>query len=138
MYRVLYVPLSEEITSEVEDTAASLGIQILHGESAQTYRLAFDRQTIQVISIPSEKYHRYETEVPLGMHQVISVVDEFSYLGEDSVCVVDGVITIEPTVREDHRLSFSFIPNGPGLHVFDVFDRSKQCVAHGEFMVTNG
>ena len=138
MYRVLYVPSIQEITQEIEETASSLGVQILHGESAQTYRLAFDRRSVQVISLPTEKYHTFEQELPLGMHQVISVVDEFTFLGEDSACVVNGSTTIDPTVREAHRLTFTFVPNGLGLHVFDVFDRGKQCVAHGEFIVVNG
>ena len=138
MYRVLYVPDVQEITPEIENTAASMGIQILHGESAQTYPLPFDRRVVQVISLPTEKYHTYETELLEGMHQVISVIDEFTFLGEDSYCLVDGSINVEPTVREEHRLSFSFIPNGVGLHVFDVFDRAKRCVAHGEFVVVNG
>lgn len=137
MIRVLYVPKTEEITAEINARADELALSILHGESALSRYVDFDRSVVQVISLPSEKMCLYAREVVTGLHQVVEVTNDFTDLRDNVVFVLNGSTRIEPTILEKHFARYVIQTRGLGFQVFDIFDKGMAALEHGEYTIVN-
>lgn len=137
MQRVFYVPASMQISEEFNDRATSLALQILHGESALSRYVDFDRDVAQVISIPSEKMCLFLREVQITFHQNVEVTNDFVDLRDDVTFVLNGRTIIQPLILEKHYARYVIETNGYGVQVFDIFSKSMEVLEHGEYYVVN-
>ena len=137
MQRVLYVPSSKEIDSDISLEAESLGVSILHGESALSRYVQFDRDMVQVITLPTERMCLYMPEVAIRMHQNVELTNDFVDLRDGVAFVLNGSTIIEPLILEKHYARYVIETNGYGVQVFDIFDKGMQVLEHGEYYVVN-
>ena len=137
MQRVFYVPASTPITTELREQAESLALSMLHGESALSRYVDFDRDIAQAISLPSEKICLYANEVSVMLHQSIEVTNDFVDMRDGVTMVLNGRTIIEPLILEKHYVRYAIECNGYGVQVFDMFDKSMQVLEHGEYHVVN-
>lgn len=137
MQRVLYVPSSTAIDSAISAEAESLGISILHGESALSRYVDFNRDEIQVISLPTERLCLFVPEVPIRMHQNVEVTNDFIDMRDDVKFILNGAHIIEPLILEKHYARYVIETTGYGVQVFDIFDKQMQVIEHGEYYVVN-
>jgi len=137
MQRVFYIPASMQITDELNEQALSLALPILHGESALSRYVDFDRDVAQAISLPSEKIWLFPREVPIMLHQNVEVTNDFVDMRDGVTFVLNGRTVIEPLILEKHYARYVIETNGYGVQVFDIFDKSMQVLEHGEYYVVN-
>lgn len=137
MQRVLYVPSSTLIDSDISAEAESLGLSILHGESALSRYVDFDRDVVQVIELPTERLCVYMPEVPIRLHQNVEVTNDFVDMRDGVVFVLNGSTVIEPLILEKHYARYVIETNGYGVQVFDIFDKRMAVFEHGEYYVVN-
>lgn len=137
MQRVFYVPASTPITTELSEQAELLALSLLHGESALSRYVEFDRDVAQAISLPSEKICLFAREVPIMLHQSIEVTNDFVDMQDDVTLVLNGRTIIEPLILEKHYARYVIETIGYGVQVFDIFDKSMQVLEHGEYYVVN-
>lgn len=137
MQRVFYVPASTSITTELREQAESLALSMLHGESALSRYVEFDRDIAQAISLPSEKICLFAREVPIMLHQSIEVTNDFVDMRDGVTMVLNGRTIIEPLILEKHYARYAIECTGYGVQVFDIFDKSMQVLEHGEYHVVN-
>ena len=137
MQRVFYVPASTPITTELSEQAELLALSLLHGESALSRYVEFDRDVAQAISLPSEKICLFAREVPIMLHQSIEVTNDFVDMQDDVTLVLNGRTIIEPLILEKHYARYVIETIGYGVQVFDIFDKSMHVLEHGEYYVVN-
>lgn len=137
MQRVFYVPSNMEIDNTISEEAGSLGLPILHGESALSRFVEFNRSIPQIISVPSERLCLYQPKVPFPLHQNIEVTNDFVDMRDNVVFVLNGSKIIEPLILEKHYARYAIETVGLGVQVFDIFDKSMQVIEHGEYYVVN-
>ena len=137
MQRVFYVPASMLLTTEISEQAELLGLSVLHGESALSRYVDFDRDVAQAISLPSEKICLFANEVSIMLHQSIEVTNDFVDMRDGVTLVLNGAKIIEPLILEKHYARYVIESNGYGIQVFDIFDKSMQVLEHGEYHVVN-
>lgn len=137
MQRVFYVPASTPITTELREQAELLALSLLHGESALSRYVEFDRDVAQAISLPSEKICLFAREVPIMLHQNIEVTNDFVDMQDNVTLVLNGRTIIEPLILEKHYARYVIETIGYGVQVFDIFDKSMQVLEHGEYHVVN-
>ena len=137
MQRVFYVPASMPITTELSKQAELLALSVLHGESALSRYVDFDRDIAQAISLPSEKICLFANEVPIMLHQSIEVTNDFIGMRDGVTLVLNGKKIIEPLILEKHYARYAIECTGYGVQVFDIFDKSMQILEHGEYHVIN-
>ena len=137
MQRVFYVPASMPITTELSKQAELLALSVLHGESALSRYVDFDRDIAQAISLPSEKICLFANEVPIMLHQSIEVTNDFIDMRDGVTLVLNGKKIIEPLILEKHYARYAIECTGYGVQVFDIFDKSMQILEHGEYHVIN-
>ena len=137
MQRVFYVPASTPITTELSEQAELLALSLLHGESALSRYVEFDRDVAQAISLPSEKICLFAREVPIMLHQSIEVTNDFVDMQDDVTLVLNGRTIIETLILEKHYARYVIETIGYGVQVFDIFDKSMQVLEHGEYYVVN-
>ena len=137
MQRVFYVPTSMLLTTEISEQAELLGLPVLHGESALSRYVDFDRDIAQAISLPSEKMCLFANEVPIMLHQSIEVTNDFVDMRDGVTLVLNGAKIIEPLILEKHYARYAIECTGYGVQVFDIFDKSMRVLEHGEYYVVN-
>lgn len=137
MQRVFYVPTSMLLTTELSEQAELLGLSVLHGESALSRYVDFDRDVAQAISLPSEKMCLFANEVPIMLHQSIEVTNDFVDMRDGVTLVLNGAKIIEPLILEKHYARYAIECTGYGVQVFDIFDKSMRALEHGEYYVVN-
>ena len=137
MQRVFYVPASMLLTTELSEQAELLGLSMLHGESALSRYVDFDRDIAQAISLPSEKMCLFANEVSIMLHQSIEVTNDFVDMRDGVTLVLNGAKIIEPLILEKHYARYAIECTGYGVQVFDIFDKSMQVLEHGEYHVVN-
>jgi hypothetical protein len=135
--RVYYVPQDLEVTQEHLNEAESLGVNVLHGESALSRYVDFDRDNAQVISLPTERLCFFLPTVEFPMHQIIEITNDFIDLRDEVVLVLNGSQVVKPTVLEKHFARYVIQSVGLGIQVFDVFDKGMQVIEHGQYEVAN-
>ena len=137
MQRVLYVPSATTLTSAISEEAESLGVTILHGESALSRYVEFDRDITQVIMLPTERLCLFMPQVPIRMHQNVEVTNDFIDLRDEVKFVLNGFTIVEPLILEKHYARYVIETTGYGVQVFDLFDSGMQVIEHGEYYVVN-
>jgi len=137
MQRVLYVPPTTQINGDISAEAESLGISILHGESALSRYVEFNRDVVQVITLPTERMCLYIPQVPIRMHQNVEFTNDFVDLRDGVAFVLNGSSLIEPLILEKHYARYVIETTGYGVQVFDIFDKGMQVLEHGEYYVVN-
>ena len=131
------MPASMPITTELSKQAELLALSVLHGESALSRYVDFDRDIAQAISLPSEKICLFANEVPIMLHQSIEVTNDFIDMRDGVTLVLNGKKIIEPLILEKHYARYAIECTGYGVQVFDIFDKSMQILEHGEYHVIN-
>lgn len=137
MQRVFYVPASMIISTELSEQAESLGLSVMHGESALSRYVEFDRDVAQAIYLPSEKMCLFFNEVSIMLHQSIEVTNDFVDMRDGVTLVLNGSKIIDPLILEKHYARYAIECTGYGIQVFDIFDKSMRVLEHGEYYVVN-
>ena len=138
MERVIYCP-SDDCLDEASALANENGLPIIVGDNSKTEDLTFDRDSVQVLEVPTIQSLRVHPQfLQLGKIVKIEYADDFYPVDAISAEVEDSFgnkISLDSDVSVDKKsVRFKIRPTVVGAHTGSLFDDSGT-VATFEFEV---
>ena len=143
MHRVVYCPASKT-TDDAIGLATQWGLPIQHGDSERTESMDFDRETMQILSIPIDKGFGFD-EIEFAINRPVQIkysndwsdVSEYSFvLRPYGVKVGKPGWSVPAMLMDLHRAVMNIAVSHPGKYelvsVLDKVERESMIViAHG-------
>lgn len=123
MYRVVYCP-PDKIADDAHGLASEWGLPIQHGDSPRTESLKFDRNVIQILSIPIEKGFSFD-EIEFSINQPVPIkycndwdtVNEYTFiLRPYGMKVGRDAWNVPFMLMDDHRAAMNIAISFPGKY----------------------
>ena len=119
MDRIIYCP-NESMIQEAEELSAKYKRNILIGDNSNTKKLEFNRDKVQLLSIPRVNHFSILHErIVFGAHQGMVYENEFFVLKNNTKLFVNSIL-IKSIYEENHRIRFSFNEYKIGKNIFEI------------------
>jgi len=120
MRRVIYCPTERDIEESIL-LAQTACLPINIGEFEESIDLEFDRDIVQVLTIPEIKNVEYLEEVQNGFHQKINYLNDFISFKKNCHIIINNKKYI-PILVEEHRLKFIIKEDQSGIKNAEIIN----------------
>lgn len=115
MQRMVYCPSDSQI-DEAGVLSKKTLLPILIGDNDNSINLKFNRNIVQIISVPDRKTIKLSHEiVEIPFHQNITYCNEFDIL-KNNIKLYINASEVKPLYEEKHRVQWNYSPTEVGVH----------------------
>lgn len=131
MNRTIYAPSIDHL-EEAQKLAENTNISITVGDCEAFNGLDFDRNLVQLLLVPKEKYVEFMDKVRVHYTYRVNYVNEWIQMNRTAYCKVinknnNNFYNIKPLVIERNCIKFIFRPFEIGSHIFQLYVDDQKC-----------